>query len=190
MLDVEQGIARLMGNQEVYFKALKRFAAYAGAARAITAQLAAGDLAAASLTAHTLKGAASLLCALEVHAIAMEVEAALAQGRTPLPMMDDLEAALQRVRERIDVTLPTERAAPATFVPPQPIGNMRELFDRLHALLDEGNAMAIDMLDQYETVLEKALGSAAWRLVAAAAREEDFERALAALRVARPALRY
>jgi HPt (histidine-containing phosphotransfer) domain-containing protein len=109
VLDVEGGIARLMGNSAIYFKALKRFTAHIEAARAVAAQLAAGDHAGASLTIHTLKGAAALLGAGEVEAIAFEVEAALSRGRTVQALLDNLARALQRVQARNDAVLAMPR---------------------------------------------------------------------------------
>jgi HPt (histidine-containing phosphotransfer) domain-containing protein len=186
VLDVEQGVARLMGNRRGYFNALKRLAAHGNAARIATTQFTEGDHAGACRTIHSLKGAAGLLCASEVHAIALEVEAALAHGAVEPALMGELEAALQRALACIDAILANEAVAPPPVAPPH-AGDTRELLDRLDTLLDEGNGSAIDHVDRYGQVLAETLGAAAWRTVAAAVGDYDFERALAALRSARPA---
>lgn len=191
VLDVERGIARLMGNSGIYFSALKRFAMHIEAARTVTAQLAEGDHAGACRVIHTLKGAAGLLCAGEVHAVAGKLETALAHGDAAHGLLDELEVALRRVQACIAASLavavPEETAAPPSPVPRETMRNVPELLDRLDALLDEGNSAALDMLDKYKTVLEKALDTAAWETIMAAAQDYDFERALVALRTARPA---
>lgn len=185
VLDVEQGIARLMGNRKIYFSALNRFNVHVEAARTVAAQWAAGDRAGASRTIHTLKGAAGLLCAGEVQAIAGDLEAALAHEGAVDELLEELAAALQRLQARIDAAVPDAGEACAPFVPPPVIGNVQELLDRLDALLDEGNALAIDLLDQYGVVLERALNAAAWETIVAAVRDYDFDRALLALQDAR-----
>ncbi|GGX75285.1 phosphotransfer domain-containing protein [Massilia dura] len=191
VLDVDGGIARLMGNSGIYFKALKRFSAQFQAPRTVAAQLAAGDEAGAYLAIHTLKGAAGLLGAGEVAAIASEVETALSRGDPVQALLDDLEGALQRVQARIDAAMPvpvpenTGVSSTAAAAMPAAIRNIPELLDQVCTLLDEGNATAIDMLEKYATVLEKALGAAAWQAIMAAARDYDFEPALTALQRAR-----
>ncbi|HEX8602466.1 MAG TPA: Hpt domain-containing protein [Pseudoduganella sp.] len=189
VLDVDSGIERLMGNSSIYSKALKRFTAHIEAARSVAAQLAAGDDAGAYLTIHTLKGAAGLLGAGEVAAVALDVETALSRGGPVQPLLDDLEGALQRVQVCIDAALaapmPKNTGAPAATAMPAAIRNVPALLDRVGALLDEGNSAALDMLDKYAAVLEKALGAAAWGTITAATRNCDFESALAALQGAR-----
>jgi two-component system sensor histidine kinase/response regulator len=189
VLDVDGGIARLMGNSGIYFKALKRFAAHIEAARTVAAQLAAGDHAGAYLAIHTLKGAAGLLGAGEVEAIACQVEIALSRGHAVQVLLDDLAGALGRVQTRTDAALampmPENTSAPAATATPAVIRNVPALLDRIGALLDEGNGTAIDMLEKYGAVLEKALGAATCETIMAAARDCDFDCALAALQSAR-----
>ncbi|WP_165497827.1 Hpt domain-containing protein [Pseudoduganella albidiflava] len=187
VLDIERGIARLMGNSGIYFSALKRFATHMEAARAVAAQLAQGDHAGACRAIHTLRGAAGLLCAGEVHAVAGELETALAHGHAAHALLDELDVALRRVQACIAVAVPKDSAAPAPPVPQATMRNVPELLDRLGVLLDEGNSAALDMLEKYGTVLEKVLDSAAWETIMAAAQEYDFERAFAALQAARSA---
>lgn len=187
VLDIERGIARLMGNSAIYFSALKRFATHIDAARAVRAQLAAGDHAGAGRTLHTLKGAAGLLCANEVQAIAGELETVLEHGHAAHEVLEKLDVALQRLQASIAAAVPMDTVAPLSLVPRPTMRNVPELLDRLGELLDDGNSAAFDMLDKYGVVLEKALDTAAWRTIMAAAREDDFERAFIALQVARTA---
>lgn len=190
VLDVDGGIARLMGNSGIYFKALRRFAAHIDAARAVAAQLAGGDHAEACRAIHTLKGAAGLLGAGEVEAIATRLESALSRGSPVQALLDDLEGALGRLQERIDAALagpvPDTAGALVPATMPVAIRNVPALLDQLGELLGEGNSKAIDMLEKYAAVLEKALGAAAWEAIIVAARNCHFESALAALQGARP----
>jgi two-component system sensor histidine kinase/response regulator len=184
VLDIEQGIARLMGNSRIYFNALKRFGIQIAAARRIAEQLATGDHAGAQRTVHTLKGTAGLLGAGEVQALAIKVEDALTSGGTAPALLDELAAALDRVQARIDVAV-ADIAPPPQREAVTPPADMNELLDRLAALFDEGNGAAIDLLEQWESALEEAVGPAAWQAVARAAYDYDFESALAALESAR-----
>lgn len=189
VLDVEGGIARLMGNGGIYFKALKRFAAHIDAARAVAGQLAAGDGAGACRAIHTLKGAAGLLGAGEVEAIAARLETALARGSPVRAMLDDLDGALKRLQARIDAALqapmPEHATAPAMATMPVAIRNVPALLDQVGELLGEGSDKAVDMLEKYAAVLEMALGTAAWKAIIAAARNCNFDSALATLQGAR-----
>ncbi|QGZ40132.1 Hpt domain-containing protein [Pseudoduganella flava] len=185
VLDIEQGIARLMGNSRIYFNALKRFGIQIAAAHGIAEQLAAGDHAGAQRTIHTLKGTAGLLGAGEVQALAIKVEAALTGGDTAPALLDELAAALDRVQARIDTAVAESAPPPQQREAMTPPEDINELLDRLAALFDEGNGAAIDLLEQWESVLEEAVGQAAWQAVARAAYDYDFESALAALESAR-----
>jgi chemotaxis protein histidine kinase CheA len=145
----------------------------------------------AYLTMHTLKGAAGLLGAGEVQAMACQVEAALSSGRAVHPLLNDLDSALQRLQGCIDAALampvPENTTAPAAAaIPPATaIRNVPALLDQVGLLLGESNGAAIDMLEKYAAVLEKALGAAAWETIMAAAQDCDFACALAALQGAR-----
>lgn len=183
VLDVEQGLDRLMGNRRIYFLALQRFGIYRAAASQAAALLANGDHDAASRTLHTLKGAAGLLGAVEVHALAGQAEAVLRGRGTIGTLLDDLQAALQRVDARIDSVLADHRAESVTAGEPSP--GAAVLLERLARLLDEGDGAATDLVARWEKEFEEAVGAATWRTIVAAMDDYDFERALAALQAAR-----
>jgi HPt (histidine-containing phosphotransfer) domain-containing protein len=190
VLDVEQGVERLMGNSRIYFNALKRFGSHIDAANGVAAQLAAGDHAGAHRTVHTLKGAAGLLGAGEVAALAVEVESAMVRGDTVNDLLSGLESALQRVQAKIEQVVREQAArdgesvAEPADVLPTNVDSAR-LLDELATLFDEGDGAAIDLLEQWEKVLEQAVGAGAWKAVAKAAHDYDFEAALLALNAAR-----
>jgi HPt (histidine-containing phosphotransfer) domain-containing protein len=184
VLDVEQGLARLMGNSRIYFNALRRFATHMDAADGVAAQLASGDHAGASRAMHTLKGAAGLLGAGEVQALAGALESSISRGDTVEALLARLADALQRVQRHIDVAMRdhAETSAPRRADTP----DLLALLDRLAVLLDEGNGAAIELLEEWEVVLREELGAAAWLAVSSAAHAYDFERAGIALQQARP----
>ena len=183
VLDIEGGIARLLGNSRIYYNALRRFVVYMDAARGVEALLAAGDREGAHRTVHTLKGAAGLLGAGEVQDASIKVEAALAQGDSVDTLLVELAGALARVQVRIDAAI--GELAPEA---PQRTGNadVPALLERLDALFDEGNGAAIDLIETWNDALRDALGAAAWDAVTAAAYDYDFDGALAALRAVKP----
>jgi HPt (histidine-containing phosphotransfer) domain-containing protein len=183
VLDIEQGLARLMGNSRIYFNALRRFDNHINAAQRVAAQLASGDQAGAYRAMHTLKGAAGLLGAGEVQWLATEVEAAIARGDAVAALLERLTAALQRVQLRIEAAIREHAEAPV--LPAKTVADMPALLDRLAVLFEEGNGAAIELLSQREAELGGELGAAAWQAVASAAHEYDFERAGAVLRQAR-----
>ncbi|WP_145653226.1 Hpt domain-containing protein [Pseudoduganella lurida] len=183
VLDIEQGLARLMGNSRIYFNALRRFATHMDAAEGVAAQLASGDHAGASRAMHTLKGAAGLLGAGEVQALAGALESSIARGDKVDTLLGTLADALQRVQLHIDAAMRdhVETSATRTQVAP----DLPALLDRLAVLLDEGNGAAIELLEEWEAVLREGLGGAAWQAVSSAAHAYDFERAGVALQQAR-----
>lgn len=182
-LDVEQGLGRLMGNRRIYFKALQRFGTYRAAAQQAATLLAGGDEVAAHRMVHTLKGAAGLLGALEVQALAGQVEAAMRAHAAVGPLLDDLQSALARVDGKIESLLADYRVEAPAVVEPSP--GPAVLLDRLEAMLENGDGAAADLAERWEAELRNAVGAAPWQAVAAAMEDYDFERALALLQSAR-----
>ncbi len=182
-LDVEQGLGRLMDNRRIYFKALQRFGTYRAAAQQAATLLAGGDAVAAHRLMHTLKGAAGLLGALEVHALAGQVEAVLREQGEAGPLFDELQRALQRVDARIENVLADYRIESPAADEPSP--GPAVLLGRLEALLENGDGAAADLVERWGSELENAVGAAPWQAAAAAMDDYDFERALALLRAAR-----
>ncbi len=98
-LDVKAAMGRMMNDRSMYERLLRKFAWGDSAATAttITAQLDRGELAEAQRAAHSLKGSAGMLGAVEVQARAAALESALKQQQPE----GDVRAASARVAEEL-----------------------------------------------------------------------------------------
>lgn len=187
VLDVADGLDRIMGDRALYFKLLQRFQYdYRRAIPSLREALGADRYGAARVLAHTLKGAAGMIGAHTVHTTASELESAVrAQALQLDDQLDHLELALTQVLGAINGVLhqtlteppPAARSQPDTADPANLV-----LVGRLAYLLQEGDGAAIDVLENSATVLAAMLGVEVFQKVAAAAHQFDFEGALLALR--------
>lgn len=194
-LDVAGGIERVMGDRDLYQRTLRRYCGdYSEGAAPIRRALASGDLPLAHRLAHNLKGAAGLIGATAVYRQAALLEAALRTACLPdshlpdLPQrLDPLDHALAALAGVIAPLLaPSEaHAGPAKAPPRAPQPAPALLLAQLEDFLDRGNGAALDLLEQAEGALKAALGEQGFDAMAGAAREFDFEAALAALKRAR-----
>lgn len=187
ILDVEDGLHRIMGDRALYFKLLRRFQHdHQSAARQIGEAFGAGRYDAARVKAHTLKGAAGMIGAYTLYDLAAAAEAALrAQAPTIEQPLRRLELALNKLLSIIgnilpdfaDAAAPPLAAAPADAAAPA----TQHLLARLANFLREGDGAAIDVLEKSATVLAARLGVDVYQEIAAAAHEFDFDGALAVL---------
>ena len=185
-LDPEIGLKSLNHRQERYVVMLgKLVCAHAGDMGKLREKLAAGDWAEARRLAHSLKGVAATLGAVDIQAAAAAVERAIIEARA----VEEIETLLAPV-ERAQAALAggmAGLAAPCgeTAPPPPPGERLETVLDDLERLLAEGNVDAASHVREHAASLAAALGTAA------AALEEqvaafDFEAALTTLRQARP----
>lgn len=184
VLDVEDGLDRIMGDRVLYLKLLRRFKHdHQGAVKLLQDAVAADRYAAAQLKAHTIKGGAGMIGARALHELAARLEAAL-RARAPssdLPWKD-FTLALNRVLNTINSILPATHATPLADGDPVPADTATlGLLRRLSHYLREGDGAAIDLLEDSATPLARCLGVHLYQQVAAAAHEFDFDGALAAL---------
>lgn len=99
--DVEEGVARIGGDAVLYRKLLIKFPEAAGKLLlALDEAVERNDLAAVQTNAHTLKGSAAVAAAVEVRAIALELEQAAADHAD-----DRFVALLARLKEAFDWSL-------------------------------------------------------------------------------------
>lgn len=213
ILNTSEGLERLMGDDGLYRQVLLRFRKdYGQAVAQVRALLANGAQKAAQRKLHSMKGAAGMLGAQELHRLAGAAEAELAasgaasggaSGAAPSAAahaaLDVLQAALDSLLRAIaahveskdagtvDTAAAAVAAASSQARPTRP-ADAPALIARLARLLDEGNGEAIDVLEQSATVLAASLGTAVFQEVAAAAHEFDYEAALATLARAKPTL--
>lgn len=186
VLDIEDGLDRIMGDRVLYFKLLRRFQHdHHSTPLQIRAALDAGQYGSARLKAHTLKGAAGMIGARAAYALASTVEAALrAQASVPHVPLEPLQRALHQLLHTIASVLPAatdaQAVAPDGACDPADPATLAML-TRLASLLREGDGAAIDVLESSATALAACLGLSAYQEVAAAAHEFDFDTALHAL---------
>lgn len=178
VIDVEAGVERLMGNRDIYLRALARFRHdYRHAGTAIRAALDAGDQAAAQRLAHTLKGAAGMIEAGALHACALAFEQALRRGERDIDaLLRHTDEALARVLRELDAMAPAAQA-PARPAPPAP----PQAQARLRTMLDIGDGAALELVAAARTELAAVLGEGEYASLCAAVQVFDFERALALL---------
>jgi len=192
LVDVEAGVERLMGNRQVYLRALARFRHdYRSAGAAIGTALETGNPTLAQRLVHTLKGAAGMIEARSLHAAALALETALRTGGPQVtsastavadPAQVDalfvrLDAELAHVLRELDGMTGLADAVVATPRPARPTN----LLERLRALLDIGDGEAVDLAEQAQDELIVLLGESDYRSFSAAVADFDFERALALL---------
>ena len=177
------GIARLMGDADLFARVLARFRKdYLHAAARIREALAAGDTELAQRLAHTLKGASGMIEAVPLREAAQALEQALRRGEAHLaPRVARLEHALDRVLRELggteDVAPLLEQAALA-----EGRGDAHaNLSARLRTLLEDGNGDAVDLVREYAAGLTRELGEERYRRIAAAVEIFDFEGVLATL---------
>jgi len=184
IIDIADGIERLMGNRELYSRMLRRFRRdYAEAALPIRTALADDDIVAAHRMVHTLKGAAGMIGAHRLLARAAQLEHAI---RTNAPDQREHLASLSpefdRVLQLLDILL--EGSPPPGMpvqVPERLLLGDDALLSRLMELLSNGDGAAVDLLEESGASLRVILGEARLKRVMTAANAFDFDGALAAI---------
>lgn len=176
VIDVDAGVERLMGNRQLYLRALARFRHdYRDTGTAIRAALDAGDLTGAQRLAHTLKGAAGMIEASTLHACALAFEQALRHGGGDIDALSrDTGEALARVLHELDGMAPAADDAAPPAGPAAPGALVR-----LRAMLDIGDGAALELVAAARTELAAQLGEREYEGVRAAVLAFDYERALA-----------
>ncbi|HEX8615189.1 MAG TPA: Hpt domain-containing protein [Telluria sp.] len=185
VIDMADGIDRIMGNRDLYARMLKRFRSdYAHGAVPIGVALADGDVILAHRMAHTLKGAAGLIGAHRLHQHACTLELAI---RTDPPAQQAALAALvlpfDQVLRLLDQVL--AGSAPDGFVLDMPQRTLMQdpvLLARLVQLLIDADGAAVDLLEESGASLRVILGEARLAQVTKAVNDFDFDGALRALR--------
>lgn len=186
LLDVADGIGRVMGDRALYARMLGRFRDdYRDGVASIRGAIARGDLRLAHRMAHTLKGASGMVSAPALQQQASALERAL---RHTFPgaqaeLLATLDSALAAVLQAIERVLAGEPAPRRLAQAPQrrALQPGQDLVAQLAGLLAAGDGAAVDLLEQGGPSLQALLGEAGFGAVALAANEFDFEGALAAL---------
>ena len=181
-LDTALGLKTMRGRTASYVRLLRLFAAtHAADIEGVRRGLAAGDWHEATRLAHSLKGAAALLGAARIRALAAELEAALHERRAPAgieALAATVAAELVPLVAAIRAALPDAAAeVPAAADP----ARVQAVLSELEALLAEDNFEARDVFSAAAPLLRAALGPAADTL-ASQLDGFDYAAALATLR--------
>lgn len=186
--DVEDGLARTLGNREFYLQMLARFRdGQRDAAEKIHRALEGNERLSAERLAHTLKGVAGQLGAVAMQELAGRLEAEIhggAEATSLIPLLDRVEADMRALRSALAHVLP----GPEPVVDSSTLVNggidreaAQDLIRRFAGLLRECDGEAIDLLSESGALLTDVLGSDTHKQIARAARQFDFDAALAAL---------
>jgi CheY-like chemotaxis protein len=98
-VNVADGLNRVAGNRNLYFKLLSQFVSQqAGAAAQIAAALDAGDRKLAERIAHTVKGIAGNIGISDVQSASQKLEKGIREGQDSVPILLDQFAITLRVR--------------------------------------------------------------------------------------------
>ena len=187
VIDVADGIDRVMGDRHLYERMLRRFRQdYSNGVAPLRGALERGDRLLAHRFAHTLKGACGMIGARALHQQASEVEAILRTGEQGgVPALDRLDIALSKLLDVLDVLLagktPGQAPEPA---PTRALPSDAALLSQLGALLGDGDGAAVDLLEQSSASLKTILGNEDFQRLARAVNDFDFAAAQDTLRSA------
>jgi two-component system sensor histidine kinase/response regulator len=182
-LDSATGLKRVMGKPASYVGMLRKFVAgQAGTGESITAALQADDWASAERLAHTTKGVAGNIGAVQIQELAGALEQALKEKKPRVEadaLLLALNGPLQAMLVALKAQLPDEPVAaqPAVAVD---AGRLKKVCAQLQKLLSDDDSAAADLLDEHAELLRAGLG-ARWRAIESAIRNFDFARALSDL---------
>ena len=191
-IDTEEGLKRTMGSYELYGELLRRFCEDQRDA-IVKAQSAfvEGDTQTSERLVHTLKGVAALIAAKEIRYMAQDLENLLrtsSQARDILSRFDACQKQLQLTivaiehaitRMRAD-TEPTEQVPSAG--PTFDRATMQSVISHCESLLSEYDGEAVDVMMESNDVIVQALGVEQYKQLMRAAKQFDFDAALAYLR--------
>jgi len=184
-LDMEGGLRRMLGKRHLYVAMLRKFVK---GQQDLPAQVAlaldTGDWKTAERLAHTLKGVAGNIGALEVQAAASQLERAIGKA-DPRATVD---ASLADARAKLEPLLAAlERALPPEAMPELAVemdeAKLEAVCASLEDLLSEDDTAAGDVLSAHADLLNAAFPQHYGR-IDDAVRAFDFETALTALRSA------
>jgi HPt (histidine-containing phosphotransfer) domain-containing protein len=184
---MKNGLRRVAGNKKLYRDLLMQFAAKHGdAGQQISAALESGDLKLAERMAHTVKGIAGNIGAMQIFSAAGRLEKALREEDTNASTVStEFSISLSRQVQAIQRALPD--------VPRIPLqGNAGVAFDvnaataavaRLKALLEDRDGEAEEAFLRLADALARVADEAQLNALGATISEFDFEGALSKLRV-------
>jgi len=169
-LDTKAGLSRVAGNQALYQKLLRQFAAQqATAGEQIRDALQRNETTLAERLAHTLKGVAGNIGATQVQSTAGALEKAIRDGAPA----DHLQSAIEHVtaaltpviteiRGLLGPNVPEPPKPPVTNASPVDVTHSREAAAKLRTLLSELDPAAIEWLESNHAALRPVFADAEW----------------------------
>jgi two-component system sensor histidine kinase/response regulator len=182
-LDVMAGLRRVLGKTDLYRRLLARFLQDQAQAPVRIAQaLQAQDVAQAARLVHSLKGVAANISAVHIEQAAARLEAALRLGQQGLPQALEHLAPLEAAVAGLERALAERLAQPAQdhAAGPLDLPALKALGQRLTALLQDGDPVALELAADQESLLWRAFGPAG-EAFRESLRRFDFDQALAQL---------
>ncbi|MFZ5482680.1 MAG: response regulator [Pseudomonadota bacterium] len=185
-LDLGLGLRHVANKRSLYRSLLSKFVTgHRDVPDHIVAALQSGQTETAQRLAHTLKGTAGTLGAIEIQGLAAKLESSL-RDRQPEAVTGSLTELLRerlaRLVNDIEAALASSGPAPDT---PVDQAQLRSVRDTLAAHLAEDNMLASHVFEQHADLLKAAMPDQ-YRALSQAIENFDFEEALALLNQARP----
>jgi len=186
-IDTKGALRRVVGNEKLYRDLLRRYCeGQRRAADVIREALGKGDFLLAERAAHTLKGVSGNIGAVEVQAIAGELEAAVRDKRPPT----ELEENLTRLSAVLEATLERIEAAIAA-ASPDPVGESArgkpeparypEIIARLADYARESDGETLTYLESQRETLKAICPKEEFERLEASVRSYDFSAAIEVL---------
>jgi two-component system, sensor histidine kinase and response regulator len=187
-LDVDAGLKRVLGKKPLYVNMLRKFVAGARpSVRQMADALAADDWATAERLAHTLKGTAGSVGAMQVQADSTALETAFKEHATKdtvQPLLDRATQTLAPLLAALEAWLPPDAENSAT-APAAPVDAtaLQQATQELAARLADDDSAAEDCWDTHAGLLRAAFAPHAQRLEEAI-RNFEYDVALSVLKEA------
>jgi len=186
-LDTPNGLRRVMGKKPLYLSLLRKFVSgQKNAAAEIRAALEGGDTATAERIAHTIKGVAGNIGAVQIQALAAELEQAVnahaANDKTDT-LLDALALSLKNLVQALARVLPAEAGGTIVATGASDKNGLHLVCARLEALLADDNAGAAAVFAESTDLLRGAFPNR-HRRIEAAIKAFEFDTALTELRAA------
>ncbi|QQE64285.1 histidine kinase [Leptolyngbya sp. BL0902] len=187
-LEVKEGLRRVLGKQALYLSMLRKFmAGQADTPSHLVQALAEARRADAERLAHSLRGVAGNIGAVEIHRLATDVETAIRDHQSEeqtTALIQQLRLALGELIGHLEAQLPPEHPPAMVSVDwPQ----LHSVCNRLGQLLADDDAEAADILQEYAGLLHQAFPQNYSKLEAEI-NQFDFESAYATLLAAQAQL--
>ncbi len=185
-VDVKTGLRNMNGDRELYRKVLENvYGTYRDIAGQIRAEVERDDLDAAQRLAHTFKGLAGTIGAEELNKRAFDLESAFDNNeieRIPA-LTSSLSGEAKRVMTALALLFPEKdleqsQEAPGEGEPETPDRKrLKEVFEELSGLIDEGDSGAMDLVGEIKELLGPSGITGDIRLLESQIDDYEFEEA-------------